>query len=108
MTDIANLRSFLIEAAAAGYAADNPQNQHKEEDGSTTITYPKGDWKFHDNFFGGEPYGGREVVFFQGQPLWMMVYYGWVDQSVQDFPQIYTVLREALKRPLESLPIRGP
>ena len=32
--------------------------------GGVTIPYEKGDWKSHDNFFGGEPYGGRIIVFY--------------------------------------------
>ncbi len=37
------------------------------------------EWAFHDNYFGGEPYGGRSVAFHQGKPVWIAVYYGWVE-----------------------------
>jgi hypothetical protein len=33
----------------------------------------------HDNFFGGEPYGGRTAVLFREKLVWMMVFsYGCV------------------------------
>lgn len=40
----------------------------------------------NDNFFGGEPYGGREVVFYEEKPVWMMVYYGWVAEGIESNP----------------------
>ncbi len=61
---------------------------------------------FHDNFFGGEPYGGREVVFFQGRPVWMAVYYGHVDDA--DANAVYSFLRRALREAPPEFPVRGP
>ena len=61
----------------------------------------------HDNFFGGEPYGGRIVVLNYGKVEWMMVYYGWVEEGVN--PDIvYGILREALMQMPEEHPYRGP
>jgi hypothetical protein len=61
----------------------------------------------HDNFFGGEPYGGRMVVFDDGRPVWMMVYYGWVVPEL-DANAVYGVLRRALMEMPEEAPFRGP
>ncbi|OHA57710.1 MAG: hypothetical protein A2114_02415 [Candidatus Vogelbacteria bacterium GWA1_51_14] len=102
------LQRFLAEANRHGYAAGESKNWIKEPDGSTTIDYEFGFWRYHDNFFGGEPYGGREVVFYEGKAVWMMVYYGWVEVG-QDASLIYRFLREALlKQNDENLPLRGP
>ena len=61
----------------------------------------------HDNFFGGEPYGGRIVVLNYGKVEWMMVYYGWVEEGVN--PDIvYGILREALMQMPEEHHYRGP
>ena len=101
------LHQFLLDSNAAGYATGDEKKWVKEPDGSTTIPYSKGDWRMHDNFFGGEPYGGRLVVFHQEKPVWLMVYYGWVVAGI--VPQtVYSVLQEALKNMPAEAPFRGP
>ena len=75
------LLKFLLDASRRGYAAGSVAVKKREADHSMTIELEQGPWKFHDNYFGGEPYGGREVVFFEGRPVWMAVYYGHVDDA---------------------------
>ena len=58
------LRNFLIYCGKEGYAAIQGEDEVREEDQSTSITLTQGPWKFHDNYFGGEPYGGRSGFFF--------------------------------------------
>jgi hypothetical protein len=101
------LRQFLINSNKAGYAGGEEKKWIKEADGSTTIPFEKGEWKSHDNFFGGEPYGGRAIVFHNNKPVWMMVYYGWVAEGIEINP-VYGILREALMRMPEEYPYRGP
>lgn len=105
--DKKGLRQFLIASNKAGYAEGDSKKWIKEDDGSTTIPFEQGPWKSHDNFFGGEPYGGRVVVFHEEKPTWLMVYYGWVVEGT-DPDQIYKILRGALKQMPESAPFRGP
>src|SRR3989344_2490018 len=105
--NIEDLKQFLIDSNKAGYAGGKEKQWIKDPDGSTTIPFEKGDWKSHDNFFGGEPYGGRVVVFHENKPVWMMVYYGFVVKGVAtNF--VYAVLRNALMRMPEEAPFRGP
>jgi len=101
------LKQFLIDSNKAGYAGGQEKKWVKELDGSTTIPFEKGPWKSYDNFFGGEPYGGRTIVFYEGKPYWIMVYYGWVEEGVETNP-VYAVLRGALKQMPEDYPFRGP
>lgn len=101
------LKQFLIDSNNSGYAGGKEKEWVKEEDGSTTIPFTKDDWESHDNFFGGEPYGGRTVVFHEGKPVWMMVYYGWVEEGAETNP-IYAILRNALKQMPADYPYRGP
>lgn len=101
------LRQFLIDSNKAGYAGGKEKQWIKEADGSTTIPFEKGAWRSRDNFFGGEPYGGRTIVFYQGKPYWMMVYYGRVEEGVETDP-VYAVLRNALMQIPEDYPFRGP
>lgn len=101
------LKRFLLESNKSGYASGNSSTWTKESDRSTTITYEKGNWKSHDNYFGGEPYGGRVIVFYKEKPVWIMVYYGWIEKGFGNKP-IYAVLQNALKRMPENMPLRGP
>lgn len=101
------LKQFLIKSNIAGYASGEEKKWKNESDGSTSINYVDGIWRFHDNFFGGEPYGGRLVVFKNNNPYWIMVYYGWVDKKANT-DEVYKVLRIALKNMPEAAPFRGP
>lgn len=101
------MRHFIVLANKAGYAGNDRKSWIKEKDGSTTIIFKKGNWKAHDNFFGGEPYGGRTVITHQRQTVWMMVYYGWVTPGHNCNP-IYAVLRKALRQMPNDFPCRGP
>jgi len=100
------LLQLLIDASRRGYAAGRSAVKTQESDHSTTIVLEQGDWRFHDNYFGGEPYGGREVVFFRGQPVWMAVYYGQVDGA--DVESVYSFLQRALREAPSEFPLRGP
>lgn len=101
------LKQFLVDSNKAGYASGKEKKWIKESDNSTTIPFEKGSWKSHDNFFGGEPYGGRTTVFYEGKPYWIMVYYGWVKKGVET-NSVYGILRNALIRMPKNHPLRGP
>jgi hypothetical protein len=105
--DTAELRAFILEASRATYASGDESIKETQADGSTTIEYKSGDYRFHDNYFGGEPYGGREVVFLNDKPIWMMVYYGLVYEGgiAKD---IYPFLMESLSKSILEMPYRGP
>lgn len=108
MLDKKELCKFLVEAKKSTYAAGDLAEDVINKDDSTTLVFENADWKYHDNYFGGEPYGGREVVFFKNKPVYIMVYYGQVDSSVSNVKDVYAVLMNALKLIPESKPYRGP
>jgi hypothetical protein len=108
MIDLDELISFLLEASVNTYASDNSKSMVRESDGSTTYTYVQGNWRYHDNFFGGEPYGGREVIFFKNKPVFFMAYYGSVEESYKEVDEVYSVLKEALLHATPEMPFRGP
>jgi hypothetical protein len=108
MSDIQDLKKFLVAAKKATYASGDGNIENREEDGSTSLIFEAGDFKYHDNYFGGEPYGGREVVLYKGKPFYIMVYYGFVNQDVDDIKAVYGVLRKALMSIPEEHPYRGP
>lgn len=98
------LRKFLLRVSTTGYAAGEQAFQ-READQSYSTRDTDGEWSIHDNWFGGEPFGGREVVFYQGKPYWMMVYYGADSGKAEG---LIPFLQEALKNSPEELPVRGP
>jgi hypothetical protein len=102
-----SLKQFLLESNKAGYASGNIKNRIKEENGSTTIIFKKGNWKSDDNYFGGEPYGGRTVVFYKNKPVWLMIYYGWVKKGIKTEPVYQVLMNSLIKMPKEN-PYRGP
>jgi hypothetical protein len=106
--DIEELRSFLLASAQKGYAAGDPDKWIKEKDGSTTITFAMNEFSLHDNFFGGEPYGGRTIVHYKDMPFWMCVYYGKVYDAAVNFEDIYAFLQKSLALAPQDLPVRGP
>ena len=106
--DEQSLIKFLRESKGKGYAAQDESSWIKDANGSTTIKYKSGDWSFQDNYFGGEPYGGRQIVFFKGKPVWINVYYGHVDEKIQNIKEVYSFLKKALLNPREEVPLRGP
>lgn len=101
------LKQFLFQANLAGYAGGDEKSWVKDKDGSTTIKFSKGDWEFNDNFFGGEPFGGRTIILYKKKPVWIMLYYGWVKKGINVNP-VYKVLRNALKNMPKQYPYRGP
>ncbi len=105
--DTDSLRKFLIESNKAGYFSGEEKKWIKEPNNSTTIPYVRGPWRAHDNFFGGEPYGGRLVIFYENKPVWIMVYYGYIAKE-EDTNPIYSVLRNALMKMPDDIPLRGP
>lgn len=105
--DNQSLKQFLVDSNKVGYAAGEEKKWVKESDCSTTISFKKGSFRSHDNFFGGEPYGGRMIVFYEGKPVWIMVYYGLITKGIET-DLVYKVLRNALKQMPEDYPYRGP
>ncbi len=102
-----SLKEFVYKASQATYASGDESIKQKQVDGSTTIVFKDGDYGYHDNYFGGEPYGGREVVFLKNKPIWMMVYYGLVHKVVET-KEVYPFLVESLSNTTISMPYRGP
>lgn len=108
MIDKQRLCKFLVAAKQSTYAAGEKAKKVVESDTSTTLVFEDSDYKYHDNYFGGEPFGGREVVFLQNKPIYIMTYYGLVNESVSDFNSVYNVLQKALSLIPEDHPYRGP
>lgn len=108
MLDIQTLQNFLVKAKKYTYASGDKSREVKESDHSTTLIFEEWDWKYHDNYFGWEPYGWREVVFFKDKPVYIMTYYWRVNEGISDVGGLYKILQEALTLIPESNPYRWP
>ncbi|MCC7543429.1 hypothetical protein IT415_01835 [bacterium] len=99
-------RDFLAYVGEAGYANEQPPTKHLP-DGSHDIVLERDGWKYHDNWFGGEPFGGMEVISKGEKPFWMMVYFGAIIDPSEEPADVYTALKEALRQPDAAMPVRG-
>jgi len=106
MVDKQQLCAFLVRAKKSTYAAGDKANKKIEQDFSTSLLYTEWDRTYHDNYFGGEPYGWREIVLFKNKPIYIMTYY-WSIQ-VSDLKRIGTFLQHALSSIPEQYPYRWP
>jgi len=99
--------NFLIRARINTWAGEGKKT--RKSDYSRNYYYKEGVFEYRDQYFGNLMDGGREVVFFNGKPIWIMCYHGGVlkpynEQSVE----IFFFLRNALQSPPKEFPIRGP
>jgi len=76
--------------------------------GGKILTLEQDEWKYEDEFYGGEPYSGNETLWYKSKDVFRCVYWGKVIDGV-NFSDIYNFLRKALKiGPTGSCVHRGP
>lgn len=74
---LAALETFIVHAKQHTYAGDG-QESLPYRSGSRDLQYAEGDWAYHDSYFGECDFIGQEIVYFQGQPVWGMNYFGMI------------------------------
>ncbi len=101
------LNKFLVEAKKNTYAAGT-----KEiilPDGGRELVYEKGVYRYRDLYYGFNPFSGQEIVWQNGNLIWIMNYSG---KARDDFgistEEIYKNLKKALLEVPEEFPFRGP
>lgn len=100
------LKEFIILAKKKGYASGEAKK--RLPDGSRRIEFKKGAYSYVDKYKGSREFGGKETVKFEGKPVWEMEYNGKVFGKEKKHEEIYSFLRECLRRVPESAPYRGP
>lgn len=105
--DTEELCRFLVKAKINTYASGKEGAILR--DGSKELVFREGKFLYRDRYFGSNPFIGEEVVFHKGKYVWSMNYYGYIilSEGVSS-KEVYTFLREALKRVREEKPFRGP
>ena len=79
MTELSlgRLEAFIIKAKAATYAGNGKRVQPTRP-GSIDLSYEDGDLLYRDSYFGTGDFIGEEVVWYRGEPIWAMNYYGYI------------------------------
>jgi len=78
--DITELNAFIVRAKAKTYVGGG-EHSTSSRLGSHDLRFIEGDWTYLDSYFGGSDFIGEEVVYFAGQPVWAMNYYGRIIQN---------------------------
>lgn len=109
--DMNELKEFLYDANANGYAGDGNEVA-AQRPGFDEIEYQKGDWLFHDSYAGHYFAPGQEIVYYKGQPVWAMAYAGGMRfeyHQDHDFThETIVFLKKALLNMDRGKPYRGP
>ena len=110
-----SLLEFIAKAHKHTYAApDGIRRQFKCKKpilpGHEDYDFVDGNWRYHDSFAGQFWAPGREVVFFQNNPVWSMAYQGVVrlDMTGDFIEHVYDFLKKSLMKCQAKCPFRGP
>jgi hypothetical protein len=71
------LEAFIIKAKAATYASSGNRAEPSRP-GSIDLYYEERELTYRDSYFGAADFIGEEVVWFRGEPIWAMNYYGYI------------------------------
>jgi hypothetical protein len=74
MTD---LHAFIVRAKAVTYVGGGEKIPSCRT-GSHDLKFVDKDWSYLDTYFGGTDFIGEEAVWYAGNPVWAMNYYGFI------------------------------
>lgn len=106
--DLKELNRFIVKAHFNGYASSGEGGEKTLSDGCKELKYRESNFYMRDRYFGSKTFIGEEVIFYRQNPVWGMNYYGAVIAEPVSTKEIYSFLKDALKRVTENLPYRGP
>jgi hypothetical protein len=72
---IDRLKNFIVKAKAATYIGGGKESESCRA-GSHDLAFQDGEFHYLDSYFGGADFIGEEVVYFGGNPVWAMNYFG--------------------------------
>jgi hypothetical protein len=73
------LHEFIVKAKAACYVGSG-QPVESCRPKSHDLAFSEGDFSYLDSYYGGWDFIGEEVVYYKGEAVWAMNYYGKVTQ----------------------------
>ena len=79
MSDVSSteLHAFIVRAKAATYVGGGAKAPSSRA-GSHDLQFVDGDWQYLDSYFGGTDFLGQETIWYAGNPVWAMNYYGFI------------------------------
>lgn len=99
------LIDFLVEARRVTYAIPHGT---PVGDGTEQMIYDRDEWRYRDRYAGQNPYGGHEIVWLNGDVIWMKNYIAEVLNDIRPMSEIYAFQREVLGQPDPNHLMRGP
>jgi len=104
--NLQELAQFLIKAKKSTYAGGRAQTTGADK--SKNLQFKKGKYLYRDRYFGSERFGGEEIVWQKGEPVWLMNYNGGMTKRTLDKETVFAFLRQALMQVSIEKPFRGP
>ena len=102
-----SLNNFIIEAKKATYATENRPTRPSTRLKSKDLAYENGNFKYWDTYIGNSSFSGTEVVWYEDEPVWSMVYMGKMLEG-KFGGDVRKFLMAALSEIDEENPYRGP
>jgi len=72
---LGQLNQFIVRAKSETYVGDGKKAASCRP-GSHDLKFKEDSFSYLDSYFGGTDFIGQEVVYFEGEPVWAMNYYG--------------------------------
>jgi hypothetical protein len=101
-----DLARFIVEAKRHTYAGDG-RPAPSSRPSSVDLVYERDDWRYHDSYFGTRDFMGNEIVYWRGQAVWGMIYYGRILQPVR-LGELWPFLKRALQATYTESRFLGP
>jgi hypothetical protein len=90
------LEAFIVTAKSATYVG-NGEKIAPSRRGSHDLKFEQGRWRYLDSYFGGTDFLGQETVWDSGEPVWSMLYYGYITRpDLIDGMRAGATIKEAL------------
>lgn len=101
------LATFIAAARRQGFAGDGSNSVQAR--GIKAYVVAHGPWRYEDRYVGSSLDSGSEVVYFDHEPVWSMVYRGGLcGAATTTSGALFAFLKEVLRTHSGSPPARGP
>jgi hypothetical protein len=95
---VKQLDAFVVRAKAATYVGGGARSLSYRP-GSHDLQFHEGSFSYLDSYFGGSDFLGQEVVYHEGEPVWVMNYYGRIlEPALISAAEAGQIIRESLSR----------
>ncbi|MDR3470874.1 MAG: DUF5680 domain-containing protein [Devosia sp.] len=90
------LNATIVRAKTATYVGGG-RNVTSSRQGSHDLSWSEGEWSYLDSYFGGTNFIGQETLWFRGEAVWAMNYYGYIlVPELIDAPRAGATIKAAL------------